>query len=37
MGKISKDKYNTEYQALKDAGLQEVIDQAQAAYEAVTK
>ena len=29
MGKISKDKYNTEYQALKDAGLQEVIDQAE--------
>lgn len=37
MGKISKDEYNTQYQALKDAGLQKVIDEAQAAYEAVSK
>lgn len=37
MGKITKDEYNTEYQSLKDSGLQEVIDQAQAAYEAVSK
>lgn len=36
MGKISKDEYNTQYQELKDAGLQDVIDQAQAAYESVS-
>lgn len=37
MGKITKDEYNSQYQALKDAGLQKVIDEAQAAYDAVTK
>lgn len=37
MGKIDKDTYNKQYQELKDAGLQQVIDEAAAAYEAVTK
>lgn len=37
MGKISKNDYNTQYQELKDAGLQDVIDQAQSAYEAVAQ
>ena len=36
MGKISKDEYNSQYQGLKDAGLQDVIDQASAAYASVT-
>ena len=37
MGKISKDDYNAQYEQLKAAGLQEVIDAAQAAYDAVAK
>lgn len=37
MGKITKEQYQSEYQKLKEAGLQTVIDQAAAAYSAVSK
>jgi putative aldouronate transport system substrate-binding protein len=37
MGKITKEQYNTEYQKLKKAGLQDVIDAAEKAYESVTE
>ncbi len=37
MGKIDKDSYNQQYQELKDAGLQQIIDEAAAAYKTVTE
>lgn len=37
MGKITKEQYNTEYEKLKKAGLQDVIDAAEKAYESVTE
>lgn len=37
MGKITKEQYQSEYQTLKDNGLQAVIDQATAAYDAVSQ
>lgn len=37
MGQISKEDYNSGYQKLKDAGLQEMIEETKAAYQEMTK
>ncbi len=37
MGQISKDEYNTQYQALKDAGLGQMIEDTKAAYAKMTQ